>query len=96
MARESVHIQIPNGTLMAAVSPEAFAIFTPPDTRRLIFAGRKEQVSIVVVLDHGDGSLVTLKEVWSLWKQKENEIRISATPTTTVMPPTEQAGHNIP
>ena len=61
MTRESIDIQVPNSPLVASIGSKTFTVFAPPHTGCLIFAGSKEQVSIIVVLDHCNGSFMTLK-----------------------------------
>jgi len=65
-AAEAIDIEVPNGTLVAAEGADAIAILGAPHGRDMILAAGEEQITVVIELDDGDGSLVTLEKNWSL------------------------------
>ena len=65
-AAEPIDVEVPNGTLVAVEGADAVAILGAPHGWDMVLAAGEEQIAVVVELDDGDGSLVTLEKNWSL------------------------------
>lgn len=63
---KSIDIQIPNGSLVSMKGSQAFSVFTSPYTGNLILRGCKQQIAIGIVLDHRNGSFVSLQQIRAL------------------------------
>mmetsp|Transcript_11070 Transcript_11070/g.26114 ORF Transcript_11070/g.26114 Transcript_11070/m.26114 type:complete len:322 (-) Transcript_11070:165-1130(-) len=60
---EPVGIEIPDGTLVPVIGPDALSVFDTPDAGDLILRGTEQQVSVVVVFYDSDGTLVSLQQI---------------------------------
>mmetsp|Transcript_19632 Transcript_19632/g.46620 ORF Transcript_19632/g.46620 Transcript_19632/m.46620 type:complete len:389 (+) Transcript_19632:217-1383(+) len=60
IAAHSVAIQIPNGPLVTVKGSQPIAIVGPPHGRNVIFGGGKEQVAVIIELNGGNGTFVSL------------------------------------
>lgn len=58
----TININRPHSTSVSIVCSQTFTIVCEPNTALGVFAGGEDQISLSVVFDIGDGSLVTLQQ----------------------------------